>query len=663
MRQTAATATMCVTLAGLCCALAGAAEAVTLTVIDQDGHPVIKLENYRLQLTIDPTRGGAVTSYSDKLAPAELVLQKEFNGLCLDHFQEQLWPGEFLEQPYEYRIIQQTPELAEVLVWRKASGVWRGELADPKLSGVLLEKTYCLRADSPALTCTVRLTAPPDQPKVLSYWLQNVCFAGGDYDPVTDRTFRPSARGVRNTGRENNGPYGAEEWLRDFTAGWMALVDTKKRTGLALTTSYDDLRISYACGGNLTNELMFNTTYLPKGASRTYVVQLIPIVGLDQVACVGPEMVVGYHLRPDQVGGGQVELQVERSAAAVQRVRLKLTLVGATNTSRQADAGAVAFDALTDQPQSKSVSYTGAPPDPLVIRFVAEGVSADGSPFTARFEDFFPGAYKWADNIQTDMRTPVYAAERPAQKLSLSKPEKLALKLPYGDHYLYFEGLHDEDYGVAAAVHSTHWTQQSDVVYYSYGGSWFGSLSDFPYDYDKLLSYHAVILGGVSRSGLKPVGIEMLHDYLLAGGGMVVLGSHGAYGRSQLRGTTLGEALPVEMSDSVFDLEPTGGKPIALGPDTAAFLRYTTLSPAATCYFLHRARPRPGVQVLMQVGGKPFMVAGEYGPGRARIICLLGAPLGSPARGQTPFWKDPGWCLVLRNALWWAARRDEHFTE
>ena len=65
----------------------------------------------------------------------------------------------------------------------------------------------------------------------------------------------------------------------------------------------------------------------------------------------------------------------------------------------------------------------------------------------------------------------------------------------------------------------------------------------------------------------------------------------------------------------------------------------------------------------MQAGDKPFMVAGEYGPNKARIVCLLGAPMGSPSAGQVPFWKDKDWYLLLRNAIWWAGKRDEHFEE
>jgi len=295
---------------------------VSVSVAQQANVEVVKLENYRVELVITPSRGGSVTSFVDKMARAELVLQQPYSGLCMDHFQEQNWPGEFLEAPYEYKITKQDAQEVQVAVSRKASGIWHDKLANRKLSDILLEKTYTLSADSPVLSCTVKLTAPADEAKVFSYWLQNVFFAGGDYDAATDRTFRPSARGVRSTGAENNSHYGSEDWMRDFSAGWMALIDTKKKSGLAMMTDYNDLRINYANVGNHTNEFMFNTTYLPKGQSRAYTVHLCPVTGIAKVLSVSPQMIVGYSIQTDNHGKGKVDFQVQRSAVAVKSVGL-----------------------------------------------------------------------------------------------------------------------------------------------------------------------------------------------------------------------------------------------------------------------------------------------------------------------------------------------------
>jgi len=647
-------------LAALAPMAAHAAEPVTVTVTKVDDKDVIQLENYRVRLRISPARGGAITSYSDKLAPAELILQKRFQGLCMDHFQEQNWPGELLEVPYDYTIVKQTPEEVVLTLKRVASGIWQGKLANKLLSNITLEKTYLLRADSPAVICRVKLSVPADEPKVFSYWIQHVFFAGGDYDAATDRTFRPAARGIRNTGAEKNGPYGKEEWLRDFTGGWMALVDTVKKTGLATISDYNDLRINYACGGNVTNELMFNTTYVPKGQSRTYTVALVPETGLDNVLYAGAEALLGYHITTDNRGAGQLQLSAVRSEAALQGLTLTVSIASAEG-GKEVAVGAVTFAALTDAVQTQTLALTGIPTDPIVVRVAATGTAADGTKVAFHSEDFFPGAYKWADNIQTDMRSPLYSAPRPPQKLTLAKPAVLHAKKSYEGRHLFFEGVQDDAFDVAGAVKLAGYEQKTDTIYYRYNYSWYGELSDFPYDYDKLLGYDCIILGGVSSSGLKPIGLEMLHDYLQAGGGMVILGSFGGYGRSQLFGSALGNAFPVTFSKEIMDLRPTGGKPLTIGPDNADFLAFTALSPQASCYFLHPATAKPGTKVLLQTGGQPFMVTGEYGPNKARIVCILGAALGSPAHGQTPFWQDAQWTLMLRNAIWWASHRDEHF--
>jgi len=624
--------------------LSSAAEPVTLTMANVDGQDTIALRNYRVRLVITPARGGAVTSYADALAPTEIVLPKKFNGLCMDHFQGGGWPGEFLEAPYEFKILENTPAQARVLVWRTAE------------NGILLEKTYTLRTDSPALACEVKLTAPADEARTVAYWLQNICYAGGDYGPATDRVFRPSARGVCSTGDRANGHYGKEEWLRDFSDGWMALLDTEKKTGLSILTDYNDLSISYACGGNTTFEPMFNMVYLPKGGSRSHVVRLVPVVNMDNVLTVKSQMVVGYAISTDNAGAGTIDFSVVRSVEAVKALTLTVTLVSARHPKRPGvKVGTVTFGPLTDKAQTRTLRFSGAPRDPVVVRVTATGQTTDGKGFSNRFEDFFGGAYQWADNITTDMRTPLYIAERPPQKLNLVKPTPLKVKRNGSPKYLFLYGLLDEEYQVADALRMVAYSApRPDVCYYDYNPQYHGNLSKFPYDYDKLLNYDVIVLGGVSKSGLKPMGVEMLHDYLLGGGSVVVLGSWGAYGRSGLKGTKLGQALPVKFDGTPFDIEATGGKRVAMGPDAVAFLKGVSVGKAATCYMLHRATPKPGTKVVMQVGGKPFMVVGEYGPNKARVICILGAPMGQPRAGDVPFWQDDAWPLILHNAVVWA---------
>ena len=636
----------------------------TVKTVQKDGHPVFVLENYRVRLTIDPTRGGAITAYEDKLAPAQLVLQRKYQGLCMDHVQSQNWPGELLESPYQGKIVSAKPEAVAVQVTHTLTGRWRTEVVDPKVVDLHLEKTYTLRADSPAVECQVTLTSPKGKSKVFAYWQQHVFFAGGDYDLGTDRTFRPSDRGVRSNAAEGNTMWGNEEWMRDFSDGWIALVDTTKKTGVATLTDYHELSINYANGGNRTNEVMFNTAYLPGGESKTYHTLVIPVAGMDRVVHVSAHMVFGHRVTSDNKGNGRIQWWAVRSGRPVKDVDVKVRVAGAApaDSAKVVEAGTFKTGPLADQPKRGTLVFSGAAPDPLVVRYeVRCAPLAGGKTVTERFEDYHNGAYKWGDNIQTDMRSPLYRAPRRAQRLVLRKPAKLRLKDNYGAQYLYFEGLLDEAYGLGPAAHFSHWRAESKRIFYEWGGSFLGKLSDFPYDYDELLGYDVVILGGVHASGLKPIGVEMLADFLAAGGGMLVLGSHGAYAKSALAGTKLARAWPVAIKPGRFDIQPVPGLPVRLGKDRAEFLRHVDLSDAPRSYWLHEVTVKPGARVVLEAGGRPMLVVGEFGPNKARVACLLAAPMGDPPAGQTPFWRSRGWPYVLRNLLWWLARDDRHF--
>jgi hypothetical protein len=174
-------------------AMAGTAPAaVRLTEETANGHTVYRLENGRVNLVISPHRGGAVTSYRDKLGDnVELVPQILRTGLGLDHFQAQRWPGELLEVPYLSRVVTQTAAACVVEVRRQVTGAWEN-IPHEKLRDVQLVKTYTLRADSPALRCDVILTAPPHASPVVDYWQQAVAYPGGQYEPARASRTAPS---------------------------------------------------------------------------------------------------------------------------------------------------------------------------------------------------------------------------------------------------------------------------------------------------------------------------------------------------------------------------------------------------------------------------------------------------------------------------------------
>jgi hypothetical protein len=645
-----------------------AAEPVKLTQMKQNDLDVIKLENYRISLTLSPTRGGAVTEYSDKLAPGNIILPNKNWGLFMDHFQEQPWPGELLEKPYEFQIVSQTPEEAKVKVWTKSTGSASGDkINNKKISNIILEKTYTLKADSPALYVEVKLSAPADESKTCAYWIQHVCRAGKEFDASFDRTFRPTARGVRSNGKEGNSFLGSEDFIIDISAPWTALLDTREKRGIVSVADYDEVSRLYANCGNATSEIMFNTCYIPKGTSKTYLCRLLPLAGFERISHADDNLLASLKIATDNKGGGSAEFAVAKSAKAISSLSLAVSAVSASDpAAKPVDCGSVSFTDVGDAPKAASLVLKNLPPDPVVIRVVANGRTNDGKDFSAAFEDFHAGAYQWGDNIMTDMRSPLYSAKRKPQALTLAKPKEMKLVPAHqgGGKTLFFEGLLDEEYNVADAIHSARAPDAATITlsYYRYASQFFGSLTDFPYDYEELLKHSCIILGGASASGFKPIGVEMLHDYLMAGGGMVVLGSYGAYGRSHLKGSKLGDAFPFAFEDNPCALGGPSARKVAAAANLPQFASAaTSLSKNASCWWTHPVTLKDGAKAVLLADGAPIMSAWEYGPNKARIVCIAAAPMGEPAKGETPFWKDPKWSLLLRDAIWWVQKQDRRF--
>ncbi|NCO36945.1 MAG: hypothetical protein GW893_24195, partial [Armatimonadetes bacterium] len=80
----------------------GAHAAVSLTTGDKDGNTRYRMDNGRVSLVVDPSKGGVVVSYKDKLGgDVELIPDQSPHGLGIDHFQSQYWPGEMLGAKYE----------------------------------------------------------------------------------------------------------------------------------------------------------------------------------------------------------------------------------------------------------------------------------------------------------------------------------------------------------------------------------------------------------------------------------------------------------------------------------------------------------------------------------------------------------------------------------
>ena len=107
----------------------------------KSGHYV--LENDYLRLTVNPAKGGLIDQYLVKTTGKQLLGEGCF--LLSDHFWQQNWPGEFLNAPYEARLVARTAQAVTVEVSRVAKG-WE---SNTDQSGLRVTRRMTLTAGSP----------------------------------------------------------------------------------------------------------------------------------------------------------------------------------------------------------------------------------------------------------------------------------------------------------------------------------------------------------------------------------------------------------------------------------------------------------------------------------------------------------------------------------
>ncbi|MBI3922238.1 MAG: hypothetical protein HY318_12535 [Armatimonadetes bacterium] len=170
----------------------------------------------------------------------------------------------------------------------------------------------------------------------------------------------------------------------------------------------------------------------------------------------------------------------------------------------------------------------------------------------------------------------------------------------------------------------------------------------FPTDPTELSGLRAVVLTDVDAEGLGFQGRDALRKFVDAGGVLVVLGGWLSYGGSKMESTFLEEMLPVTVNhpfDRAFCSPPAALVPAA---DWQAG-KPLPWSQKPCVLWLHQLTPKPTAEVLIQAGGKPFLIAGSYG--RGRVVACAGTVLGSAPPGAMPFWDWQAWPKALSLAV------------
>ncbi len=165
---------------------------------------------------------------------------------------------------------------------------------------------------------------------------------------------------------------------------------------------------------------------------------------------------------------------------------------------------------------------------------------------------------------------------------------------------------------------------------------------DLPSDHRALYAYDALVLANVDLSRTTLARRRMLHDYILDGGRLVVLGGSQTLGQGGFYGTFAADVLPVDLGGpyEVVKLD----EPAVLGP-----LPGRRFAGRPYVFWRHKVSARAGADVLAWADAQPLVFT--WPQGRGRVSVFAGTVLGEGSEGLTPFWKTESWNELLATLL------------
>jgi uncharacterized membrane protein len=384
--------------------------------------------------------------------------------------------------------------------------------------------------------------------------------------------------------------------------------------------------------------------------SRCYV---LPIMGLSKVDYADEFFIVEVNPKRSK---GRLDLNLTCTASYEPVTRITFNAEVVSNLlGEKHDVKKLApieVKGLGVAPVTGSAGFDAPNEDPLLINIEAYIQTPDGNFVTKQFQYFHVGDYRLKDNLKIDLKSPVALLDRPLQKPFIPVPkEGLTVNRKDNNYFAVLGNLGKrlqlrEGIRLAGRLNET-----TDIGYGPGFAASSTGLTDFPYDYERLFDYRAVIFHNTEPETIRRVGASILTNYLACGGGLVLTGGDSAF-ITEL-------ANPAHEINNYFPIKPKADnlRQTTLQLNSAAadhpIFQGIDLSNLPYEYFVHDVELKPDLpsKVLMKVGDKPFIV--ELTRGDQRTICVLCVPLGDEAEnpGKPAFWRWDQWKKLMANIV------------
>lgn len=171
------------------------------------------------------------------------------------------------------------------------------------------------------------------------------------------------------------------------------------------------------------------------------------------------------------------------------------------------------------------------------------------------------------------------------------------------------------------------------------------AMEEFPYSLEELRNFDLIVLSDIgantlllptatfSRSELRPNRCDLLRDYVLDGGALLMVGGYLTFSGIDAKGkwgsTAVQEVLPVELLKTDDREEHCEGvHPKTLMPEHEILDGIRGEWPRILGY--NKTVEKSGTEVLASVCGDPFLAVGSYGKGRSAVLTTDCAPHWAP---------------------------------
>lgn len=602
--------------------------------VDSNPTGICRLQNELVRLTVDVDHGGRISQLGYLPSNHEYADKK---GLCLaiDHFVEQAWPGELMEAKYEVAGQGADEKRAFVKLRRTVTGQWQGKTLD-SLSGLVLEKEVWIEAGSRTVGVRLRILNSTSAPKQMQYWVQHIYTLGGD--PAKQVYFRPSRRGISQLHFEHGNV--GDDWVREPNAGWTAGFSNASGNALVFVMDFQKLEALYNCAQAGTQEWMMEPAAVPPNGAWETTYFLIPCQQTGSPVFASPECVLGMDFLPKAD-----RLAMRLTAQPGGKVGGKLTwkcegLLPPDRKSVSQSTEPISFAAFT--PWTKEVDLGKHGSDDVIVQSEVEAGKKLG------FEAIYGGGQ--AQRITMGLPPNRYDLAGPEKKQEATLVLNLEPRVKKTGRALYVHGLYAPMWKVREALQTL--GLKTDDAYFQALVNAEQKILGWPAE-SAMNDYDVVILADIPAKPFGRDGLRSLVGYVRRGGGLVVLGGPTSYGNGGYDSSILAGLIPFQISGP-FDNQPVMAGKRELGQPSGPLpktLQFATRP--AVIWANHAGKPKPGAEVWLKYGNRPFVVG--WPVDRGRTVAVTGSVLGVPAKGETPFYEWADWPTVMASLVRWAA--------